>query len=53
VSEIRRRTQELSMAVQQIGAAMYEQAGPTPPPSGEEKRPPEGGETVEGEFREV
>jgi molecular chaperone DnaK len=53
VNEIRRRTQELGMAVQQIGAAMYEQAGPTPPPPGEEQKPPEGGETVEGEFREV
>jgi molecular chaperone DnaK len=53
VAEIRRRTQELGMAVQQIGAAMYQQAGPTPPPPGGEERPPEGGETVEGEFREV
>jgi len=53
VAEIRRRTQELSMAVQQIGAAMYEQAGPTPPPPGEEEKPPEEGEAVEGEFREV
>lgn len=53
VNEIRRRTQELGMAVQQIGASMYEQAGPTPPPPGEEEKPPEGGETVEGEFREV
>ncbi|MBC8248143.1 MAG: Hsp70 family protein, partial [Anaerolineales bacterium] len=53
VDEIRRRTQELGTAVQQIGASMYEQAGPTPPPPGEEEKPPEGGETVEGEFREV
>jgi len=53
VNEIRRRTQELGMAVQQIGASMYEQAGPTTPPPGEEEKPPEGGETVEGEFREV
>jgi molecular chaperone DnaK len=53
VNEIRRSTQELGMAVQQIGASMYEQAGPTSPPPGEEKKPPEGGETVEGEFREV
>jgi molecular chaperone DnaK len=53
MDEIRRRTQELGMAVQQIGASMYEQAGPTPPPPGEEEKPPEGGETVEGEFREV
>jgi len=54
VDEIRRRTQELGTAVQQIGASMYEQAGPTPPPPGEEEeKPPEGEETVEGEFREV
>jgi molecular chaperone DnaK len=53
VDGIRRRTEELGMAVQQIGASMYEQAGPTPPPPGEEEKPPEGGETVEGEFREV
>ena len=53
VNEIRRRTQELGIAVQQIGAAIYEQACPTPPPPGGEKKPPEGGETVEGEFREV
>jgi len=53
VNEIRRRTEELDMAVQQIGASMYEQAGPTTPPPSEEEKPPEGGETVEGEFREV
>jgi molecular chaperone DnaK len=54
LDDIRRRTEELGMAVQQIGASMYEQAGPTPPPpGGEEEKPPEGGETVEGEFREV
>ena len=53
MNQIRRMTQELGMAVQQIGASMYEQAGPTPPPPGEEEKPPEGGETVEGEFREV
>jgi molecular chaperone DnaK len=53
LDDIRRRTEELGVAVQQIGASMYEQAGPTPPPPGEEEKPPEGGETVEGEFREV
>ena len=53
VNQIRRMTQELGMAVQQIGASMYEQAGPTTPPPGEEEKPPEGGETVDGEFREV
>jgi len=53
VNEIRRMTQELDVAVQQIGASMYEQAGPTTPPPGDEEKPPEGEETVEGEFREV
>ncbi len=54
VAEIRRRTQELSMAMQKIGAAMYGQPGKQPPPTGEEKKKkPPGGETVEGEFREV
>ena len=53
VNEIRRRTEELGAAVQQIGASMYEQAGPATPPPGEEEKPPNGGETVEGEFREV
>ena len=35
VNQIRRMTQELGLAVQQIGASMYEQAGPTTPPPGE------------------
>jgi len=54
VSAIRRRTEELSQAMQQVGAAMYQQAGPgaSPPPEGE---PPEGGEedVIEGEFSEA
>ena len=54
VHEIRRRTQELNEAFQRIGAAMYQQAGPTPPPpGGEEEKPPEDEGTVEGEYREV
>ncbi|MFQ6057931.1 MAG: molecular chaperone DnaK [Anaerolineae bacterium] len=53
VYEIRRRTQELSQAMQQIGAAMYEQPGAPPPPPGGEGRGPEEEGTVEGEFREV
>ena len=55
VHEIRRRTQELNEAFQRVGAAMYQQAGPTPPPPGgeEEKKPPEDEGTVEGEYREV
>jgi molecular chaperone DnaK len=51
VSEIRRRTQELSWAVQQIGAAMYGQPGGPPP--GEERKPPEEEGPIEGEYREV
>jgi molecular chaperone DnaK len=63
IESIRRAMQELSEAMQKIGAAVYEQQPPPPggeaPPEGEA---PEGGETppgkedegtVEGEFREV
>ena len=51
IEYIRRTTQELSDALQQIGAAIYQQAGP--PPGGE--APGGQGEegTVEGEFHEV
>jgi molecular chaperone DnaK len=54
VDLIRRQTQELTEAMQRIGAAMYEQPG-TPPPPGGEAGPsePEDEGTVEGEFREV
>ncbi|NIO72645.1 MAG: molecular chaperone DnaK [Anaerolineae bacterium] len=55
--ELRNKAQELGMALQQIGAAMYEQAGPTTPPPGEEGGPPpgEGGDEdiIEGEFKEA
>ncbi|MBA7593520.1 Chaperone protein DnaK [subsurface metagenome] len=54
INDVRRTMQELSEALQRVGAAVYQQAGP-PPPSGEEppeEKPPEEG-TVEGEFREV
>jgi molecular chaperone DnaK len=55
--ELKNKAQELGMALQQIGAAMYEQAGPTPPPPGEEGGPPpgEGGDEdiIEGEFEEA
>jgi len=60
IGEIQRNMQELSEALQRVGAAVYEQAGPPPgaeappgtetPPGGEQ--PPDEG-TVEGEFREV
>ena len=59
---IRRAMDDLSQTLQKIGAAVYQQAGATPPPpggapegpppgGGPEPKPPEG--TVEGEYREV
>jgi molecular chaperone DnaK len=54
VAAIRQRAEELGQALQQVGAAMYQQAGPSaPPPPGDE--PPEGGEedVIEGEFSEA
>jgi len=54
VERIRRATQDLNIAVQAIGQAMYETAGGgpgTPPPGG--GTPPEDEGTVEGEYREV
>jgi molecular chaperone DnaK len=56
VGTIRRRTDELSQALQQIGAAMYQAAGPgAPPPPGGEGEAPAGGEedVIEGEFSET
>jgi len=59
IDAIRKSTQELSEAMQKVGAAVYQQQPPPPPPEGEPP-PSEGGEgggegegTVEGEFREV
>jgi molecular chaperone DnaK len=54
VDRLRNTTQELSQSMQRIGASMYQEAGPTPPPPGEQpgQEPPDEG-TVEGEFREV
>jgi molecular chaperone DnaK len=51
VNAIRKAVQELSQAMQKVGASVYQQPG-QPPPGGEK---PGGGEegTVEGEFREV
>jgi len=55
--ELKNKAQELGMALQQIGAAMYEQPQPTTPPPGEEGGPPpgEGGDEdiIEGEFKEA
>jgi len=62
IESVRRATQELSEAMQKIGAAVYQQPPPPPgeaPPGGETppgEEPPPGKEdegTVEGEFREV
>jgi molecular chaperone DnaK len=52
VNDIRKAVQELSQAMQKVGASVYQQPGQQPPPGGEK---PGGGEegTVEGEFREV
>jgi len=53
INAIRQAMQELSDAMQKIGAAIYQQ--PPPPPGAEPPPGKEGGEegTVEGEFREV
>jgi len=58
VESVRQATQELSEAMQKIGAAVYGQQPPPPPggeaPAGEEAPPGKEDEgTVEGEFREV
>jgi molecular chaperone DnaK len=49
VSYIRSTTQELSEALQRVGAAVYQQAGSPPPGGG----PSPGEGPVEGDFREV
>ena len=60
VDQLQRSAQELSEAMQRLGAAVYQQAGTPPPEEGpgseegpgpEETKTDEG--TVEGEFREV
>jgi molecular chaperone DnaK len=51
VSAIRKAMQELSDAMQKVGASVYQQPGQRPPGGGEPKGGEEG--TVEGEFREV
>jgi len=57
INSIRNSTQELSQAMQKVGASVYQQPGQPPPPGGEQGpsgKPGEGGEdTTEGEFREV
>ena len=60
VADIKRKTDELMQSLQKVGERMYQQAGAgTPPPGGDSGGPsggqqgPGGGDTVEGEFREV
>ncbi len=56
VNAIRQRTEELSQMLQQVGAAMYQEAGPgTPPPPPPGDEPPSGGDedVIEGEFSEA
>jgi len=57
VNSIRNAVQELSQAMQKVGASVYQQPGGPPPPGGEQgpggKKPGEEEGTVEGEFHEV
>ncbi|MBI2860777.1 MAG: molecular chaperone DnaK [Chloroflexi bacterium] len=53
VDALRRATQELSDAMQKVGAAVYQQQPPPPQPGGEPPKGPGEEGTVEGEFREV
>jgi molecular chaperone DnaK len=54
VNAIRQHSSELNQVVQQVGAAMYQEAGPGAPPPPADK-PPAGGEedVIEGEFSEA
>jgi len=57
IQQVKRAAQELSEAMQKVGAAVYQQAGAgsgpgAPPPGGEGPGKKDEG-TVEGEFREV
>ena len=58
IDYLRGTVEELSQALQQVGAAVYQQAGPPPGAEGQPgaEPPPSGGVedgTMEGEFREV
>jgi molecular chaperone DnaK len=56
VNSVRNSMQELSQAMQKIGASVYGQGGQPPPgggPSGGQQGPPGEEGPVEGEFREV
>ena len=54
LSQIRATTEVLSAALQQIGAAMYQQPGEAPPEGEEPPQPPDDDDdVVEGEFSEA
>ena len=53
IARIRRATEELSLAVQAIGQAVYQATGGSTPPGGDSGRRPEEEGTVEGEYREL
>jgi molecular chaperone DnaK len=57
INAIRQTTAELSAAVQDLGAAMYQQAGPATPPPGDDGPAPGAGDededVIEGEFSEA
>ena len=54
LSQIRATTEALSAALQQIGAAMYQQPGEAPPEGEEPPQPPDDDDdVVEGEFSEA
>jgi len=53
LAEIRRTSDALSQALQQLGSAAYQQGGETPPQGGPQGGKGDDDSTVEGEFREV
>ncbi|MCK4363006.1 MAG: Hsp70 family protein, partial [Dehalococcoidia bacterium] len=53
IAEVQRTMQELSGALQQVGAAVYQAPPGAETPPGEEEPPKTDEGTVEGEFREV
>jgi len=55
MQEMKRRSEELSAALQQVGAAAYGQpeGEQTPPGGGEQGSQDDDGQTVDGDFREV